>query len=498
MGVVTNIKQLAAFTKAQLIAKISDVTEIFTNNSSEISSLTEKASPIGDDLLLLEDSADSNSKKKVKVSSVGGSGDVTGPGSSTDNAVARYDGSTGKVLQNSAASVDDSGVLNSTKISTTGPTVAASVIAHLLANVDSISEILMERLYTRTGIESDGPTLMLKHLRKDANSTLQDGDEVGRIRFQGATKTSGYAQPYGDILVEVEDGGDAISDGVMLFKVSSLISTNYTVPAPMTFYPVERLRIEPDGTLSVQNTVDYEDLVTLDDDIPNKKYVDSRTQYRLDMYLSNLDDASVAEHEVAGLFEAELSGQAVSSGVSKNHTNAGRAHVVLNLTTITTPGTLTLTGTSFDPTDGSTTGSDTENIVIGAGNTGYYKSSKYWQGTVVISTTDASVVLDSYRYESWYLPGKVDLTLAQVFARASSATNSVRFLVRKLDFDNRTLTTIYDETTSNISTTKNAMTQRKWAAAAATIDPANNEKLVVSIFTLRIQFARFILTTTAS
>ena len=41
-------------------------------------------------------------------SSGGGSGDVTGPGSSTDNAVARFDGTTGKTLQNSGVIIDDS------------------------------------------------------------------------------------------------------------------------------------------------------------------------------------------------------------------------------------------------------------------------------------------------------------------------------------------------------------------------------------------------------
>lgn len=39
----------------------------------------------------------------------GGSGDVTGPGSATDNAICRFDLATGKVVQNSAATVDDSG-----------------------------------------------------------------------------------------------------------------------------------------------------------------------------------------------------------------------------------------------------------------------------------------------------------------------------------------------------------------------------------------------------
>ena len=38
-------------------------------------------------------------------------GDVTGPASSTDNALARFDGTTGKLLQNSVAILDDAGVL---------------------------------------------------------------------------------------------------------------------------------------------------------------------------------------------------------------------------------------------------------------------------------------------------------------------------------------------------------------------------------------------------
>lgn len=37
----------------------------------------------------------------------GGAGDVVGPASSTDNAIARYDGTTGKLLQNSAATIAD-------------------------------------------------------------------------------------------------------------------------------------------------------------------------------------------------------------------------------------------------------------------------------------------------------------------------------------------------------------------------------------------------------
>lgn len=38
-----------------------------------------------------------------------GSGDVSGPGSSTDNAIPRYDGTTGKLLQGSGATIADGG-----------------------------------------------------------------------------------------------------------------------------------------------------------------------------------------------------------------------------------------------------------------------------------------------------------------------------------------------------------------------------------------------------
>ncbi len=41
----------------------------------------------------------------------GGSGDVVGPASATDNAIARYDSTTGKLIQNSVGILDDSGNL---------------------------------------------------------------------------------------------------------------------------------------------------------------------------------------------------------------------------------------------------------------------------------------------------------------------------------------------------------------------------------------------------
>lgn len=57
----------------------------------------------------------------------GGSGDVVGPGSATDNALARYDGTTGKLIQGSGALVSDAGELTLPDIATPATPAAGNV-----------------------------------------------------------------------------------------------------------------------------------------------------------------------------------------------------------------------------------------------------------------------------------------------------------------------------------------------------------------------------------
>lgn len=65
---------------------------------------------------------------RILVSNTAG-GDIVGPASSTDNAVARWDGTTGKLLQNSLAILDDAGNLTLPGGTTGVPGLTVSSVA---------------------------------------------------------------------------------------------------------------------------------------------------------------------------------------------------------------------------------------------------------------------------------------------------------------------------------------------------------------------------------
>ena len=79
----------------------------------------------------------------VQFSSAGGSGDVNGPGSSTDDAIARFNGATGKTIQNSGVTLNDSDVIS-------GASAITSLAGSALSPTYSFSSD------TNTGIYSGG------------------------------------------------------------------------------------------------------------------------------------------------------------------------------------------------------------------------------------------------------------------------------------------------------------------------------------------------------
>jgi hypothetical protein len=119
-------------------------------------------------------------------------GDVDGPASATDNAVARFDGTTGKIVQNSSATVDDNGTasVNTLKL-LASPTVTGNVIGELYINTaeNSLPEI---RINTDTSL-TVGAEMFLVGVNK-TGVTITDGSVVYISGAQGNRATVALAK----------------------------------------------------------------------------------------------------------------------------------------------------------------------------------------------------------------------------------------------------------------------------------------------------------------
>jgi len=131
------------------------------------------------------------------LSGVGG-GDVVGPASSTDNAIVRFDGTTGKLIQNSTAIVADSGAISVTSTGDTGD--AASIVADSLTTgrgllVSSNSSSTGSRSLLRVlNDHADSANTVALSIQQDATQLSIDMDGTAAIRWQERT-----AVPIGNV-----------------------------------------------------------------------------------------------------------------------------------------------------------------------------------------------------------------------------------------------------------------------------------------------------------
>jgi hypothetical protein len=176
-----------------------------------------------------------NGSDFVKVASSLGTGDVVGPASATDNAIARFDGTTGKLIQNSAVTVADTtgditgGKYN--KVTVTAPATSATLTI------------------------ADGKTLTTN------NSLTLAGTDATTMTFPSASasigylnipyvtdKTTSYSLAVGDVgevvgvgtggSIEIPDTTFAAGDAVLIFNnttgditVTCTITTAYIAGA---------------------------------------------------------------------------------------------------------------------------------------------------------------------------------------------------------------------------------------------------------------------------
>lgn len=132
--------------------------------------LTLAASPI------IEVAPDGGVTIDVSMSAGGGSGDVVGPASATDNAIARFNGTTGKLIQNSGITIADgaTGVLSGTNSGDQNlfGTFAVSGQSNVVA--DSTNDTLTLVAGTNVTLTTDPTTDSIT-----INATTSGGDVVG-------------------------------------------------------------------------------------------------------------------------------------------------------------------------------------------------------------------------------------------------------------------------------------------------------------------------------
>lgn len=191
-----------------------------------------------------------NGSDYVKVSSSLGSGDVVGPASATDNAIVRFDGTTGKLVQNSAVTVaDTTGDITGGKYNKV--TITAPATGSTLTIADG-KTLTANNSLTLAG--TDGKTLTTnasltlagvdgKTLTTNNSLTLAGTDgttmtfpsasaSVGYLNIPAvADKTSAYTLAVGDVgkVVGVGTGGSieipnstfAAGDAVLIFNNTS-------------------------------------------------------------------------------------------------------------------------------------------------------------------------------------------------------------------------------------------------------------------------------------
>src|SRR5574338_829924 len=100
--------QMNIFDTAYILTGTSDPMSVAT--SAPKGSLYLRQTPAGNGALYVKLDNGSSTNWAGPVGT--GSGDVSGPGSSTDNALTRFDGTTGKTIKNSLAILDNSGNLS--------------------------------------------------------------------------------------------------------------------------------------------------------------------------------------------------------------------------------------------------------------------------------------------------------------------------------------------------------------------------------------------------
>lgn len=198
-----------------------DPDAVHVNVAAEISTVTEKGSPVGADLVLIEDSADSNNKKRVQLSNLSSAGTVL---------EADYDANT--ILK--ADSDDTPTALTVGEQSLVGRITAGVITAltatqvRTLLNVENGADVTDATNVDTAGAvmeaDYDAQTIMISVAdNTPVATTIAEGEIVGRA---AAGNVDGLSAAQVRTIVNVEDGAD-VTDATNVAAAGAVMATTF-------------------------------------------------------------------------------------------------------------------------------------------------------------------------------------------------------------------------------------------------------------------------------
>lgn len=166
-----------------------------------------------------------------KIESMGsGSGDVVGPASATDNAIARFDLTTGKLIQNSSATISDSGVLTATTVEVANVQNSGGVNFPDFLTTDFVDESTLNAGVTVDGVllkdgEVDGVDVSTTYRAGGTDVALADGGTGASLTDPNADRIMFWDDSAGAVTWLTPSTGLTVSGTNMTVRTSSSSQT---------------------------------------------------------------------------------------------------------------------------------------------------------------------------------------------------------------------------------------------------------------------------------
>lgn len=180
------------------------------------------------------------------LNATGGSGDVVGPASSTDNAIARFDSTTGKLLQNSASTIDDNGTIFPVATAAGFPSIQMAEGTLMTTPTDGAVEMDANCVYMTTDAGNRGYVPIRHFIRADATRTLPNDSnenaifnsptngritlEAGLYKFEALISVTSMSATSGNALIDWLGAGTAVC-AAWLWTYAGKDGTNATAAA---------------------------------------------------------------------------------------------------------------------------------------------------------------------------------------------------------------------------------------------------------------------------